>query len=92
MDEESRRTAKILLNRVGLEPSGVEIPRKLKTDIGALNNSIAAIIMVNQAIAKRVGDGRRRPQWSLEEFVAAKEGLPGILNDLVRQLKAAQNA
>ena len=92
LDEEARRTAKILLNRVGLEPGGVEIPRKLKTEIGALNNSIAAIIMVNQAIAKRVGDGRRRPQWSHEEFVAATEELPGILNDLVRQLKVAQNA
>ena len=91
LDEEARRTAKVLLNRVDLKPSGVEIPRKLKTEIGALNNSIAAIIMVNQAIAKRVGDGRKRPGWSLAEFVAAKEKLPGILDNLVRQLKRAQN-
>ena len=48
--------------------------------------------MVNQAIAKRVGDGRKRPEWSLEEFVAATEELPRILNVLVRQLKRAQNA
>lgn len=92
LDEEARRTAKVLLNRVGLEPSGVEIPRKLKTEIGAHNNSIAAIIMVNQAIAKKVGQGRKRPEWSLDEFVGATEELPGILNDLVRQLKKAQNA
>ena len=92
LDEEARRTAKILLNRVGLEPSGVEIPRKLKTEIGALNNSIAAIIMVNQAIAKKVGRGRKRHEWSLQEFVGATEELPGILNDFVRQLKRAQNA
>ena len=92
LDEQARRTAKVLLNRLDLKPSGVEIPRQLRTEIGALNNSIAAIIMVNQAIAKRVGDGRKRPEWSLEEFVAATEELPRILNDLVRQLKRAQNA
>ena len=92
LDEEARRTAKVLLNRVGLEPNGVEIPRKLKTEIGAHNNSIAAIIMINQAIAKKVGQGRKRPEWSLGEFVGATEELPGILNDLVRQLKKAQNA
>ena len=91
LNEEAHRTAKILLNRVGLKSSGVEIPRKLKTEIGAVNNSIAAIIMVNEAIAERVGDGRRRPQWSLEEFVIAMEELPGILDNLVRQLKKAQN-
>ena len=92
LNEKAHRTAKVLLNRVGLNPSGVEIPRKLKTEIGALNNSIAAIMMVNHEIAKRVGDGRKRPEWPLEEFVAAAEELPGILNDLVRQLKKAQNA
>ena len=92
LNEEAHRTSRVLLNRVGLNSSGVEIPRKLKTEIGALNNSIAAIMMVNHEIAKRVGDGRKRPEWSLEEFVAATEILPGILNDLVRQLKKAQNA
>ena len=92
LNEEAHRTSRVLLNRVGLNPSGVEIPRKLKTEIGALNNSIAAIMMVNHEIAKRVGDGRKRPEWSLEEFVAATEELPGILNYLVRQLKKAQNA
>lgn len=92
LDEEVRRTAKILLNRVGLEPGGVELPRRLKPEIGAHNNSIAAIIMVNQAVAKRVGGGRKRQDWSLEEFTAAMEELHEILNDLVRQIKKAQNA
>ena len=92
LNEEAHRTARILLNRVALSPSGVEIPRKLKPGIGALNNSIAAIMMVNHEIAERVGAGRRRPDWSLEEFVAATKELPAILNDLVRQLKKAQNA
>ena len=91
LNEEVHRTARVLLNRVGLRPSGVEIPRKLKPEIGALNNSIAAIMMVHQEVAKRVGGGRKRPEWSLEEFVAATRALPGILNDLVRALKKAQN-
>ena len=91
LDEEARRTAKVLLNRVDLQPEGVEIPRNLKPEIGAINNSIAAFMMVNQAIAKKVGDGRKRPEWSFEEFVAAKEALPDILNNLVRQLKRTQD-
>ena len=91
LNEEARRTAKVLLNRVGLRPEGVEIPRKLKPEIGAIDNAIAAYIMVNKAIAKNVGDSRKRPEWSLEEFVAATEALPGILNNLVRQIKSAQN-
>ena len=92
LDEEVRRTAKVLLNRVGLEPGGVEIPRRLKTEIGARNNFIAAVIMVNQAVASNVGGGRKRPEWSVEEFTAAMEELHGILNHLVRQIKKAQNA
>ena len=92
LDEEARRTAKIVLNRVDLKPAGVEIPRKLMPEIGAINNTIAAVIMVNNAIAKAVGDGRKRPEWSVEEFLAASDALPGILDNLVRQIKSAQNA
>jgi len=92
LDEEVRRTAKILLNRVGLEPGGVELPRKLMPEIGGHNNSISAIIMVNQAVARRVGSGRKRHKWSLEEFMAAMEELPDILNKHVRQIKKVQNA
>lgn len=92
LDEEVRRTAKVLLNRVGLKPGGVEIPRRLKPEIGARNNFIAAVIMVNQAVARMVGGGRKRPEWSVEEFTVAMEELHGVLNDLVRQIKKAQNA
>ena len=91
LDEEARRTAKILLNRVGLKPEGVEIPRKLKPEIGAINNTIAAYMMVNKAIVKHVGGGRKRPEWSFEEFVSATEVLPSILNNLVRQIKRVQS-
>lgn len=92
LEEEARRTAKVLLNRVGLKPEGVEIPRKLKPEIGAINNTVAAYMMVNSAIGKKVGGGRKRHEWSFEEFVAATETLPAILNNLVRQIKRAQDA
>ena len=91
-DEEVRRTAKVLLSRVGLTRHGVEIPHNLKTEIGALNNSVAAIMMVNQEIARRVGGGRKRSEWTDEEFVVAKNDLPEVLNYLVRQLKMALNS
>ena len=91
LDEEARRTSKILLNRVGLGPEGVEIPRKLRPDIGANKNSIAALIMVNTAVGSTVDDKRKRPEWTLEEFLEATEALPEILDNLVRQLKTAQN-
>ena len=92
LDEEARRTSRILLNRLGLRPEGVDIPRKLRPDIGATNNSIAALMMVNIAVGATVDDNRKRPDWSLEEFVEAIEALPGILDSLVRQLKVSQNA
>ena len=60
LSEEARRTAKIVLNRVDLRPGGIEIPRKLRPDIGASNNIVAAIMMVNTAIAKIGGDDRKR--------------------------------
>ena len=90
--EEVRRTSKVLLNRVGLRPEGVEIPRKLRPEIGAISNSVAALMMVNIAIGTTVDDERKRPEWSFEEFVAATEALPEILDRLVRELKAAQDA
>ena len=92
LDEEARRTSKILLNRVGLRPEGIEIPRQLRPEIGATNNSIAALMMVNIAVGSTVDDNRKRPEWSLEEFEGAIEALPRILDGLVRQLKAAQDA
>ena len=91
LGEEVGRTARILLNRVGLNPGGVEIPRKLMPEIGATNNSVAALIMVNTAVAKDIGGGRKRHLWSLEEFLAAINALPDILNNLDRQIKKVQN-
>ncbi len=92
LNEEAKRTAKLLLNRTELKREGVELPRKLKPELGAKNNFIAALQMINEGISKRVGNGRKRPEWSSEEFATAMELLPEILDGLVREIKKVQNA
>lgn len=91
LNEEVKRTAKVLLNRTGLKPEGVEIPFKLKPGMGTKNNFIAGLQMVNEGVGKRVGGGRKRQEWSTEEFTTAIEALPDILNGLVRELKRLQD-
>ncbi|MBE7508227.1 MAG: DEAD/DEAH box helicase family protein [Planctomycetia bacterium] len=92
LNEEAKRTAKLVLNRTELRPEGVELPYKLKPGIGARNNFIAAFQMVNEALAKKVGGGKKRAEWSAEEFATAMQLLPDVLNGLVREVKRAQNA
>jgi DNA repair protein RadD len=92
LNEEAKHTSKLLLNRTDLKPDGVDLPYKLKPGIGAKSNFIAAFQMVNEAISKRVGGGRKRAEWSTEELMAAITMLPEVLNDLVREVKKVQNA
>jgi DNA repair protein RadD len=91
LNEEVRRTAMLLLNRCELISGGVDIPRKLLPGIGASNNFVAAIQMVNEEVDKRLGKGRPRAQWTTEEFGIAIIGLTEILNDLTREVKKLQN-
>jgi hypothetical protein len=60
--------------------------------MGGQNNFIAALQMVNEGIAKRVGGGRKRADWSTEEYNTAMELLPEVLNGLVREVKKAKKA
>ncbi len=92
LNEEAKRTAKLLLNRTGLKPEGIELPYKLKPGIGAKNNFIAAFQMVNEGVMKRVGNRKKRQEWTTEEFAAAAALLPEILNALVREVKKLQDA
>jgi DNA repair protein RadD len=92
LNEEAKRTAKLLLNRTDLKLVGVELPYKLKPGIGAKNNFIAAFQMVNEQLARRIGDGRKRAAWTTEEFASGIELLPEILDRLVREIKKIQNA
>jgi len=70
----------------------VELPRKLKPGIGAQNNFVAALQMVNEQLDKRFGGGRKRSAWATEEFGVAMLGLGEILNDLTREVKKLQDA
>jgi hypothetical protein len=91
LNEEAKRTATLLLNRCEFLPAGVELPRKLKPGIGAQNNFVAALQMVNEQLDKRFGTGRKRAEWATEEFGVAIIGLGEILNDLTREVKRLQD-
>lgn len=91
LNEEAKRTATLLLNRCSLLPAGVELPRKLKQGIGAQNNFVAALQMVNEQLDQRFGTGRKRAAWATEEFGVAMIGLGEILDDLTREVKKLQD-
>jgi DNA repair protein RadD len=90
LNEEAKRTATLLLNRCALAHGGVEIPRKLKPNIGANNNFVAALQMVNEQLDK-LAKGKKRAEWTTDEFGASIRGLSEILDDLTRQIKKLQN-
>lgn len=93
LNEDAKHTAKLLLNRTDLNPAGVELPYKLKPSISATNNFIAAFQMVNEGIATRVANGKKkRQEWTIEEFEGAMKLLPEVLNALVREIKSLQHA
>jgi DNA repair protein RadD len=90
LDEEAKRTAKVLLNRTNLKPEGLELPFKLKPGIGARNNFIAAFQMVNEKIKKRMS-GKPRGEWSTEEFLSVANNLTEVLDELTREVKKLQH-
>ena len=64
------------------------MPYKLKPSIGATNNFVAAFQMVNEGLAKRVRNGKKkRQEWTTEEFESAIKLLPEVLDALVREIK-----
>lgn len=89
--DQANRIANILLNNVGLQMTGREIPYKY-TSLGvrAKNNYVAALMMVNNEFYKRLK--KDREQCTTEEFQALldQQTLAGILQGLVRQVKKAQ--
>lgn len=90
LNEDVKRTAKVLLNNCELEMQGREIPYKLKVGSTAINNYVAALELVNNRVNKQI-DKPSREQWTLEDLQAAKDSLPDVLNKLVRLLKKAQS-
>ena len=90
VDEQAKRTAKILLNNAGLGMDGREIPFKYTSlNIRAKNNYVAALTMVNHEIHKRLGKDRK--DCSTEEFKEVLDGIEDILQTLVRRLLKAKS-
>ena len=84
--EQGTRLAKILLNHVKLEISGTEIPYKYTSlGITGRSNLIAAIMMVNNEINKRLG--KERNQCSVEDFKKVLDSTDDIIKGLARQIR-----
>jgi len=87
--EQARRIAKILLNHVKLDEYGTEIPYKYTSlSIVGKNNYIAAVMMVNHEIKKRLG--KKRDQCSVEDFKGILNSLDNIVQTLARRIRKAK--
>ena len=88
--EQAQRLAKLLLNHVGLEMVGVEIPRKYTSlNIRGRNNYVSALMMVNAEFNKRLG--KPRNDATTEDFKLLQENLDDILQKLSRRLYKAKS-
>lgn len=88
LNEDIKRTANLLLNRLGLNTNGREIPFKLAPGYTTGNNFIAAIQLINLEVNKilKIKSGQR-DRMRTEDYVKAQESLDNILNLLTRRLK-----
>ncbi|PIR20594.1 MAG: helicase [Deltaproteobacteria bacterium CG11_big_fil_rev_8_21_14_0_20_47_16] len=84
--DDTKHYAKILLNRCGLFPNGIEL--QTKTAMRGQNLVIATIILT-QALAKKMPNKGPREQWPIENFKTAMGHLPSLLDVATRQLKKA---
>jgi len=90
LNEQVQRVAKILLNNVNLKIAGTEIVYQYTTlGIRAKNNYVAALMMANKEVDKRLG--KERKDCSTEEFKSVANSIDEVLQVLVRRLKKAQS-
>jgi hypothetical protein len=88
--EQAQRLAKLLLNHVELDMSGIEIPYKYKSlKLNGRSNYICTLMMVNYEINKRLG--KEREKASTEEFKDILESVEDILQTLARRLRKAKS-
>lgn len=88
---EIRSKAKAVLGNARLSIIGREIPLKLFSDINAINNLVAIIIILNRNLSREFNN-IERDDWSREDYRRALELLPNIASDLVRKLIKAKEA
>jgi len=88
--EQSQRLAKLLLNHVELKMEGREIPYKYTSlGVSGRTNFIAAVMMVNHEIDKRLG--KERKDCSTEDFQTVLDDLDDLLQTLVRRVRKAKS-
>ena len=87
--EQGQRLAKIVLNHVGLSMEGREILYKYRSlGVTGRTNFIAAVMMVNHEIDKRLG--KERKDCSTEDFQTVLNALDDILQTVVRRVRKAK--
>ena len=87
LNDEVKRAANMLVNRLNLKGAGREI---VNSGVPANNNFVACVTLINKEIKKR--NPKERKDWSTEEFEEAPGGLEGILNNLTRLYKGILDA
>jgi len=89
LHEEVKRTAKLLLNRLGIDMAGMDLAFKLAPGQTSGGNFPAAVQMVNKELSRELGiDKGGRSKLTAEQFADAQGMLEGVLNKLTRRLKA----
>jgi hypothetical protein len=87
-NEEVNRTAKLLLNRVGLKFAAKDLSLRILPGQAIGNNFAAAVQLVNNAINKKLGiKSGQKGKLKTEDFIKAKESLEEVLDSLTRLLK-----
>lgn len=90
LDEEVKRAAKVLVNRMGYEFNGREIPVKLGTGTQG-NNFVASVQLVYRHLQKRLGiKSGQLGTLTTEQLQAGMDALEEIVNDLTRVLKVRE--
>ena len=87
LTEEANRTAKLLINRIGLDYGGRELAFKYALGTTG-SNFVAAVQMVNREVDKVLGiQPGKRGTLKTEDFVRGMEVLEGVLDTLTRRIK-----
>lgn len=86
LTEETKRTAKLLLNVLGLDMAGMELSRRTGSVSGP--NFAAAVQLVNHELNRLLGiKSGERKHLKTEDFQRGIKLLPDVLNTLTRHLK-----
>jgi excisionase family DNA binding protein len=90
LNEEVNRSAKLLLNRLGLQFGSGDLCFNYGVGVTG-NNFVAAVQLVNRELDRLLGiEPGSRGRLTTEQFVTATKSLDAVLDKLTRRLKAKQ--